>query len=596
VSRSSLSVSVLLALAIAVIAAVSSAAPGPGGWGELGTGPKPKTPAFNRSVYVLNADDPQGLLAGGIFTDAGGDANADYLARWDGEAWKALGASRMTGTVYALAAANGKVYAGGAFSNAGGNVDADYVAVWNGTTWAPACKGPTAGPALTGNVYALAVSGPTLYVGGSFQNAGGIAAADYLVACDTATGAARALVDSDADISGNVNALAVDSRGTLYVGGGFSNFDGIPAADYVASSDGRTWQALGSGPATSGGALTGFVRSIGTVGTTVYVATDSGDVAGISQADRVVTWNGTTWSALGSDTSGKNGYFPPGGTVESVTATASRVYAAGTFLNANGDPLADNVVSFDGTRWGPVGSNGAGGGPFNGAVHDLAVRGGTLYAGGGFTSAGGNTLAQFAAVYGQGAAPPGGGGGGGGGAPPTTTSTTPSGVAAPPATGTATGTVTVNGRPFPTGRVPYNQTVDVTRGRLVLRTDTGTLAVNGANGITAAFVLVRATERGRPIVELRLARGNFAVCPKRKTSSAFAVPPTVVRQLWGDGSGRFRTKGRYASASVRGTRWLTADRCDGTQARVTRGVIGVTDLPRNRQVTLRAGGSYLARP
>jgi hypothetical protein len=157
--------------------------------------------------------------------------------------------------------------------------------------------------------------------------------------------------------------------------------------------------------------------------------------------------------------------------------------------------------------------------------------------------------------------------------------------------------VTVNGTPFTTGQVPYNTTVDVTRGRIVLRADTGTLTVSGAGGITAAFVLVRGTDRGRAVVELRLAKGNFAVCPKRRTSGvAQAAPTKVVRQIWGDGKGRFRTRGRYSAATVRGTRWLTADRCDGTQTRVTQGVVQVRDLRRNRQVTLRAGRSYLARP
>src|SRR3712207_8657333 len=31
----------------------------------------------------------------------------------------------------------------------------------------------------------------------------------------------------------------------------------------------------------------------------------------------------------------------------------------------------------------------------------------------------------------------------------------------------------------------------------------------------------------------------------------------VVRGLWAAGKGRFRTRGRYATASVRGTRWAT---------------------------------------
>jgi len=153
--------------------------------------------------------------------------------------------------------------------------------------------------------------------------------------------------------------------------------------------------------------------------------------------------------------------------------------------------------------------------------------------------------------------------------------------------------VTVNGRPFTTGTIPYNATVDVTRGSVTLRTTTGNLKVNGAGGITAAFKLVRGTDNGRPLVELRLARGNFAVCPRRRGAR---VAATIVRQLWGNGKGRFRTRGRYAAATVRGTNWLTADRCDGTQVRVRQGVVQVQDIPRRRQVTVRAGGAYLARP
>ena len=154
----------------------------------------------------------------------------------------------------------------------------------------------------------------------------------------------------------------------------------------------------------------------------------------------------------------------------------------------------------------------------------------------------------------------------------------------------------MNGRPFTGGTIPYRSVVDVTNGRLTLRADTGTLTVRGANRIPAVFVLLRGTDRKQAIVELRLTNGDFSACPKRRTSAAGRVAAKTVRQIWGDGKGRFRTRGRYASATVRGTNWLTADRCDGTFTRVVRGVIQVNDFPQRRQVTLRAGRSYLARP
>jgi hypothetical protein len=181
---------------------------------------------------------------------------------------------------------------------------------------------------------------------------------------------------------------------------------------------------------------------------------------------------------------------------------------------------------------------------------------------------------------------PGGGGGSGGGG---------GGGAAPPATGTSTGTVLVNGAPFTAGPIPYKSTVDVTNGSLVLKTDTGSLTVNGADGISAVFLLLRGTDKKKPIVELRLTKGDFSVCPKRRLSSVTA-PPKVIRQLWAKGKGHFRTRGRYSAATVRGTNWLSADRCDGTLTQVVQGVIQVSDFPKRTQVTLRAGKSYVAKP
>lgn len=59
--------------------------------------------------------------------------------------------------------------------------------------------------------------------------------------------------------------------------------------------------------------------------------------------------------------------------------------------------------------------------------------------------------------------------------------------------------------------------------------------------------------------------------------------------------GRFRTRGRNSSATVRGTVWITSDRCDGTLTKVRRGKVVVRDLRRKRDITLTAGKSYLAR-
>ena len=85
------------------------------------------------------------LYVGGEFTDAGGIPNADRIATWNGSSWSAVSSSTSqisNGRVSDIAVYGGKVYAGGTFKNAGGNANADFLAVWDGTSWAPFCKRP----------------------------------------------------------------------------------------------------------------------------------------------------------------------------------------------------------------------------------------------------------------------------------------------------------------------------------------------------------------------------------------------------------------------------------------------------------------------
>jgi CSLREA domain-containing protein len=67
------------------------------------------------------------------------------------------------------------------------------------------------------------------------------------------------------------------------------------------------------------------------------------------------------------------------------------------------------------------------------------------------------------------------------------------------------------------------------------------------------------------------------------------------RRLWGDGKGKFRTKGSFSSATVRGTRWMVQDTCQGTLTIVKRGKVAVKDFVRHRTVIVKAGHRYFAR-
>jgi len=164
-----------------------------------------------------------------------------------------------------------------------------------------------------------------------------------------------------------------------------------------------------------------------------------------------------------------------------------------------------------------------------------------------------------------------------------------------PPSGTTTGTVLVNNQPFTGGTVAYGSTIDVNKGSLDMSTEAGDLTVySGGGGITSKFKHVRATSGKLKVVELRLICGDFSSCGKRSLAAA-AAQRKPIRRLWGKGKGHFRTQGRFSTASVNGTTWLTEDRCDGTRTFVSAGVVSVYDRVKKKTVMVRPGQSYLAR-
>ena len=82
-------------------------------------------------------------------------------------------------------------------------------------------------------------------------------------------------------------------------------------------------------------------------------------------------------------------------------------------------------------------------------------------------------------------------------------------------------------------------------------------------------------------------------CPK--AGSAIAAAKKKKRRLWGDGSGKFRTKGKHSAATVVGTKWLVEDRCRSTLTRVVRGRVSVRDFAKKKTVIVRRGKRYIAR-
>jgi hypothetical protein len=382
-----------------------------GSWFALGSNGSGNG-ALDYPVHAL-AVSGNDLYAGGTFENAGGIPEADNVARWDGSSWFALGSNGSGDGLFgigdtdagplALAVSGGDLYVGGDFMNVAGIPEADYIARWDGSTWSALGSDGSGQGALSFPVFALAVSGDDLYVGGHFTNAAGIAAADHVARWDGSAWSAVGPTDTgeitnEAELMNayytDVLALAV-SGSNLYVGGNFEDFAGIPEADNLALWDGSAWSAVGS-DGSGGGVIDGRVLALAASGGNLYVGGSFDDAAGIPEADGVVKWDGSTWSALGSNGSG-DGPLAPYGSVNALTISGSDLYVGGNFSDAAGIPEADNVARWDGSAWSALGSNGGygGGGPddayYNGALNlevmAFAVSGSDLYVGGQFYDA-----------------------------------------------------------------------------------------------------------------------------------------------------------------------------------------------------------------
>jgi hypothetical protein len=143
------------------------------------------------------------------------------------------------------------------------------------------------------------------------------------------------------------------------------------------------------------------------------------------------------------------------------------------------------------------------------------------------------------------------------------------------------------------GLVPDNTVVDARQGAAVLRVAVDAAGTQQAAWLAGAIFTVHQPAKPGGVTELVLHGGDFARCDAFGGAAAAHASAKrrspVVRRLWGNGHGRFRTRGRYAAAVVRGTIWSVEDRCGSTVTKVLQGIVAVRDLVRGTLTNVHAG-------
>ena len=201
----------------------------------------------NANTYALAfAGYGSTLYVGGAFSSIGG-VSRRCLAALDASTGMATGWEPKTnGLVQSLVLSGSTLYAGGQFTSIQGSSGGPYarnrIAAIDTAT-----ANPTAfNPGADSNVYALALSGTTLYAGGDFNFIQGASGGPYsryfIAAIDTASGNPTTW---NPNANGTVAALALTGT-TLYTGGNFSTLQGPRAGPTPAA----TWLPSTRSPAT----------------------------------------------------------------------------------------------------------------------------------------------------------------------------------------------------------------------------------------------------------------------------------------------------------------------------------------------------------
>ena len=332
------------------------------------------SPGVKKILKVSNTE----IYVVGCFTNFAGVAEADYVAKWNGTSWTALGVSGdINAIVHDVVVYKGDIHIAGEFTNAGGDVAADMVAKWDGSAWVglPVTGGFNANnglgspkdlpddfaAALKVQENSVGTSDDILLVAGKFYFGINDGRSGYQIPYTsniaTWNGSTWGSVDVDSQsFSYTVSDYVVhdiEIVGSSIYASGYRNAGyGSNKAFAFHKFDGTTWtKPISVVSASFFG--TGFgIYTMETVGTNIYVG---GNFTGLSSvASHVAVYNTTsgTFSAF----NGFSAQFGTGAVVRTISMAGSQLFVGGSFPGVTG--TSGGVARWDGSAWQGIGRTG----------------------------------------------------------------------------------------------------------------------------------------------------------------------------------------------------------------------------------------------
>ena len=143
-----------------------------------------------------------------------------------------------------------------------------------------------------------------------------------------------------------------------------------------------------------------------------------------------------------------------------------------------------------------------------------------------------------------------------------------------------------------TTQVPLGSTFDTSKGTVALDTSAGA-GKPLQHGEFGGGQFTPRQSRKNPLVTLSLTGGGLGKCNRRLPPGG--APKKRTRTLFSHVKGHFRSRGRNAAASARGTRWTMTDTCGGTLTIARSGTVVVRDFTLRKNKTLHSGQHYFAK-
>ncbi len=155
-------------------------------------------------------------------------------------------------------------------------------------------------------------------------------------------------------------------------------------------------------------------------------------------------------------------------------------------------------------------------------------------------------------------------------------------------------------------QIPTGSQVDALHGSLRIVSNTGKIGKTQTATLAGGVFNIGQIRKGisKGLTTFNLVESAFQGAPTYTTCKAkykkagdatiASLSSKTLQLLKVSGHGKFRTTGRYSSATVRGTIYTVADKCNGTLTHVIRDTVLVDDFARHKTILLHAGQSYLA--